>query len=220
MVPSHTLSERDSKSLLMGYGVPMAAERVVDDPAAAGDAADELGYPVVAKLNGERIAHKTERGLVRLNLVDRGAVEAAAADLLGAATPADGDVSVLIAPMIAGNRELIAGLVRDPQFGPSVMLGVGGILAEAVADVVFRPAPLDERTAAGMIDGLATQALLGEFRGEAAIDRAGLADVLVGLGRVGAERADVGSVDINPLIVSASGEVVAVDALVEVRDRV
>ena len=97
----------------------------------------------MAKLNGDAIAHKTERGLVRLRLGDARSVERAAAELLAAATPDDGDVNVLVAPMISGNRELIAGVVRDPQFGPTVMLGVGGILAEAVADVVFRPAPLD-----------------------------------------------------------------------------
>ena len=85
--------------------------------------------------------------------------------------------------MVRGNRELIAGVLRDPQFGPTVMLGVGGILAEAVADVVFRPAPVDDVTAHEMIDQLATQRLLGEFRGEAAVDRDALAAVLVGLGR-------------------------------------
>ena len=138
-----TLSERESKALLADYGVPIAPERVAGDAAAAGTAADELGYPVVAKLNGDAIAHKTERGLVKLRLGDRKAVEAAAAELFGAATPADGDVDVLVAPMVYGNRELIAGIVRDAQFGPTVMLGVGGILAEAVADVVFRPAPID-----------------------------------------------------------------------------
>jgi acetyltransferase len=210
-----TLSERDSKALLAEYGVPIAAERVVVDATAAGAAADELGYPVVAKLNGDAIAHKTERGLVKLRLTDRPAVEAAAGELLAAATPADGDVSVLIAPMIAGNRELIAGVVRDPQFGPTVMLGVGGILAEAVADVVFRPAPVDAITASVMIDDLATQKLLGAFRGEQAVDRAQLVDVIVGLGRLAAERTDVASVDINPLIVQPDGSVVAVDGLVE-----
>jgi acetyltransferase len=210
-----TLSERDSKAILAEFGVPIAAERLVADLGAAGEAAGELGYPVVAKLNGDAIAHKTERGLVRLRLADRAAVEAAAADLLAAALPDDGDVSVLIAPMISGNRELIAGVVRDPQFGPTVMLGVGGILAEAVADVVFRPAPLDSVTAAEMIDDLATQKLLGPFRGEAAVDRRQLADVLVGLGRLAHERSDVASVDINPLIVQPTGRVVAVDGLVE-----
>ncbi len=210
-----TLSERHSKALLADYGVPVAAERVVDDATSAGAAADEFGYPVVAKLNGDAIAHKTERGLVKLRLTDRPAVEVAAAELLAAATPADGDVSVLIAPMISGNRELIAGVVRDRQFGPTVMLGVGGILAEAVADVVFRPAPVDAITASEMIDDLATQKLLGAFRGEAAIDRSQLVDVIVGLGRLAAERTDVASVDINPLIVQPDGSVIAVDGLVE-----
>ena len=108
----------------------------------AADAAADIGFPVVVKLNGDAIAHKTERGLVKLRLADAAAVQAAATELLAAATPDDGEVSVLVAPMIAGNRELIAGIVRDPQFGANVMLGVGGVLAEAVADVVFRPVPI------------------------------------------------------------------------------
>jgi acyl-CoA synthetase (NDP forming) len=210
-----TLSERDSKALLAEYGVPIAPERVAVDAAAAADAADELGYPVVAKLNGDAIAHKTERGLVKLRLGERGAVEAAAEELLAAATPADGEVSVLVAPMVAGHRELIAGVVRDPQFGPTVMLGVGGILAEAVADVVFRPAPVDAVTAAEMIDDLATQKLLGAFRGEQPVDREQLTELIVGLGRLASERHDLASVDINPLIVQPDGRLVAVDGLVE-----
>jgi acetyltransferase len=211
-----TLSEAESKSLLRRYGVPLAPERVVPDPEAAAVAAEELGYPVVVKLNGDAIAHKTERGLVRLRLADAAAVRAAAADLLAAARPEDGDVSLLVAPMIRGNRELIAGVVRDPLLGASVMLGVGGVLAEAVADVVFRPAPLDEITAGEMIDDLGTQRLLGEFRGEAALQRHVLVEALVGLGRLAADRDDVLSVDVNPLIVDEHGAPVAVDALVEV----
>ena len=216
--PQSTLSERDSKAMLADYGVPIAPERFVATADAAGAAADDLGYPVVAKLNGDAIAHKTERGLVKLRLGDRPAVEAAAAELLEAATADDGEVSVLVAPMISGNRELIAGVVRDPQFGPTVMLGVGGILAEAVADVVFRPAPVDAVTAGEMIDDLATQKLLDPFRGEAAVDRSQLVEVIVGLGRLAAERNDVNSVDINPLIVQPDGSVVAVDGLVELGD--
>lgn len=213
---TRTLSESASKSLLADFGVPMAPERLVGDAASAVSAAREIGFPVVAKLCGDSIAHKTERGLVHLGLHDDAAVERAARDLLAAATPADGSVSVLVAPMVKGSRELIAGVIRDPQFGASVMLGVGGILAEAVADVVFRPAPLDRTTAEEMIDGLATQRLLGEFRGESPVDRSVLVEVLVGLGRLAAERPDVASVDVNPLIVSASGRPVAVDALVEI----
>src|SRR4029077_2252466 len=168
---STTLSERESKTLLASFDVPIAPERFVGNASEAGEAADDIGYPVVAKLNGDAIAHKTERGLVRLRLGDRLSGERAAAELLAAATPDDGDVTVLVAPMISGNRELIAGVVRDPQFGPTVMLGVGGILAEAVADVVFRPVPITAVDAHEMVDGLATQRLLGAFRGEAAVDR-------------------------------------------------
>lgn len=216
MTTSHTLSERDSKALLADHGVPIAPERFVATAEQAGDAADAIGYPVVAKLNGDAIAHKTERGLVRLRLGDRNAVVASATDLLAAATPADGEVDVLIAPMVSGNRELIAGVVRDEQFGAMVMLGLGGILAEAIADVVFRPAPLDEATAADMIDNLQTQKLLGAFRGEDAVDRDQLVTLLVGLGQLADQRPDVASVDINPLIVDPSGRLVAVDGLVEI----
>jgi acyl-CoA synthetase (NDP forming) len=218
VTPVPTLSEADSKTLLGSHGVPFAPERIVAEPAAAAIAAKELGFPVALKLNGERIAHKTERGLVRLGLATETAVEHAAADLLAAATPDDGDVDLLIAPMIAGNRELIAGVVRDPQFGPTVMLGVGGILAEAVRDVVFRPAPLSTVDAEEMLDALRTQAVLGAFRGGAPVDRAAVAATLVGLGQLATERADVLSVDVNPLIVATDGSVVAVDALVELGD--
>jgi acetyl-CoA synthetase (ADP-forming) len=210
-----TLSEAESKRLLAAHGVPVVDERLVGTADEAVAAAAELGYPVVAKLCGEAIAHKTERGLVRLGLADAAAVHAAATELLGAATEADGDVGVLVGRMVKGNRELIAGLVRDPQFGMAVMLGVGGILAEAVADVVFRLVPLDRLDAAEMIDDLSTQPLLGPFRGEPAVDRERLIDVIVGLSDAAEARADLVSADVNPLIV-VDGVPVAVDALVEV----
>jgi len=211
-----TLSETDSKRLLAQHGVPVVAERIVASPDAAAAAAGEIGYPVVAKLCGDAIAHKTERGLVRLNLADADSVSAAAAELLAAATADDGDVAVLIAPMVKGNREFIAGLADDPQFGMTVMLGVGGVLAEALADVTFRLAPITRVDAEDMIDDLATQRLLGPFRGEPAVDRVRLVDVLVGLSDAAGANPDLVSADVNPLIV-VDGQPVAVDALVELR---
>jgi acetyl-CoA synthetase (ADP-forming) len=211
-----TLSEDASKRLLAGHGVPVPDERVVESAAQAAAAATEIGFPVVVKLCGDAIAHKTERGLVRLGLGSAGAVEAAGAALLAAARPDDGAVGLLVAPMVRGTRELIAGLNLDPQFGMTVMLGVGGVLAEAVADVVFRLVPIDRVDAGEMIDDLATQALLGPFRGEPAVDRERLTDVLVGLSDLALARLDLVSVDLNPLIVS-DGVPVAVDALVELR---
>ena len=119
--------------------------------------------------------------------------------------------------MVSGRRELIVGALRDPQFGPTVMIGVGGIFAEAIDDVVFRPAPLDGVGAAEMIGDLRSKTLLGPFRGEAPVDRPGLAAALVDLGRLITERNDVSSVDVNPLIITGEGRAVAVDALVELR---
>jgi acetyl-CoA synthetase (ADP-forming) len=211
-----TLSEAESKRVLAQAGVPILDERVVSTPDEAASAADDLGYPVVAKLCGDAIAHKTERGLVRLRLTDADAVRAAATDLLAAARPEDGEVGVLVAPMVSGNRELIAGLHHDPQFGMTVMLGVGGILAEAVQDVAFRLVPIERADAEEMIDDLATQKLLGAFRGEAAVDRDALIDVLLGLSSAATSDPSLVSADVNPLIVTSDGRPVAVDALVEV----
>jgi len=211
---SPTLSEAESKRLLAAHGVPVADEVVAADPAAAVEAAERLGFPVVAKLCGDAIAHKTERGLVRLGLGDGDAVRRAATELLAAARPEDGEVGVLVAPIVAGNRVLIAGLARDPQFGMTVMLGIGGVLAEAIADVAFRLVPIDRVDALEMIEQLRTQALLGPFRGEPAVDQEALIDVLVGLSDTAQARADLVSADLNPLIVH-QGRPVAVDALVE-----
>ena len=144
-------------------------------------------------------------------------MRAAATDLLAAATPDDGEVGVLVAPMLRGNRELIAGLADDPQFGMTVVLGIGGIFTEALADVAIRLVPIERVDAEEMIDELRTQALLGAFRGEPPVDRERLADVLLGLSRAAIATPELVSADVNPLIV-VDGVPIAVDALVEVRD--
>jgi acetate---CoA ligase (ADP-forming) subunit beta len=213
---SRTLSEPESKAVLAAHGVPCVAERLVADASAAVDAAAAVGYPVVAKLAGDGIAHKTERGLVRLGLRSAEDVAAAASELLAAARPDDGEVSVLVAPMVRGNRELIVGVHRDPQFGPCVMVGIGGVLAEAVADVAFRLAPVDRADAEDMLDELRARAILGPVRGEAAVDRSTMVDIIVGLSTLATERDDIVSIDVNPLLVDENGAPVAVDALVEV----
>jgi acetyltransferase len=122
--------------------------------------------------------------------------------------------------MVSGSRELIAGLLVDQQFGPTVMLGIGGIMAEVIKDVAFRPAPVSEATARDMIASLRMQGLLDEFRGEAAVNVEQVITCLVGLSKVAEERLDIVSVDINPLIVKSDGNIVAVDALVEIGERI
>jgi acetyltransferase len=216
-VPARTLSEYASKQLLERYGVPIAPQRLAPTVDGAVTAAGELGYPVVVKLAGDAITHKTERGLVRLALADADAVAAAGAELLAAVRPEDGEVALLVAPMVRGSRELIGGVHADAQFGRCVMLGVGGVLAEAVADVVFRLAPIDESDALEMIASLRGQALLGPFRGEPAVDRDALARALVALSRLATDEPSVVSADVNPLVVTG-GTPVAVDGLVELEE--
>ncbi len=209
-----TLSEYESKQLLISLGIPVSRDVLVQNPHDAGQAATEIGLPVVVKLCGERIAHKTERGLVRLNLSDEAAVISAATDLWAQRRAEDGQVGLLVSEMLPGKRELIAGMVRDPQFGPCLLIGLGGILTEALGDVVFGVAPLTRAAALGMIEGLRSKHLVTQaFRGEAPVDLVALADILVGLGRLAIERPAIQSIDINPLII-VDGKPVAVDALV------
>ena len=217
---SRTLSEADSKALLAGFGVPFAPEHLVTDADSAADAATRVGLPVAVKLCGEHIAHKTERGLVRLGLSDRAAVAAAAQELLDAARPGDEATGVLVAPMVSGSRELIAGVSHDEQFGPTVLVGIGGVLAEAVADVAIRLVPITAVDAEEMLDQLSAQALLDEFRGEPAVDRTAMVDLLLALSTAAGSALDgsderIVSIDLNPLIIS-KGRPIAVDALVEV----
>lgn len=216
-IGTRTLSEHESKRVLASAGVPVLDERVVDTPDEAVRAARELGpdTPVAVKLCGDGVAHKTERGLVHLGVRGDDDVHAASRAVLDAATPDDGAVGILVAPMVRGSRELIAGVVRDQQFGPCVMVGIGGVLAEALADVAFRLVPVERVDAEEMLDDLAAGALFGAVRGEPPVDRGAVVEVLLALSQLAETRPDVVSVDVNPLVV-ADGLPIAVDALVEV----
>ena len=209
------LSEYESKLFLAGYGVPAAREILARNWPEVLSGAEELGWPVVLKFCSVQAGHKTEMGLVHLGLTDPGALEAAYGDLSAKAVGLGG--GYLVQEQLRGSREFVAGLVRDPQFGPCVMFGLGGVLAEALGDVVFRVAPLSRDQALEMVAGIKASRLLGTFRGGPEVDREALADILVALSRIGVERPEVQAVDINPLIIQ-DGRPVAADALV-VRSR-
>ena len=133
---SRALTEDQAKRILARYGVPVVTETIAPDAEAAMRAADDMGYPVVLKAAGAALLHKADRGLVRLNLTDREMVGNAAADLIA---EAGSDLaSLLIQNQVSGEREFVAGMFRDPQFGPVVMFGIGGLFAEALEDVVRR----------------------------------------------------------------------------------
>jgi acyl-CoA synthetase (NDP forming) len=207
-----SLNESESKQVLHHYGVPVVKEFVATDPENAVARAREAGFPVVLKGLGARLTHKTERGLVRLNLKDAGEVRRAAEEI---AASAGSDLEgFIVYHMLSGSREFVAGLFRDDHFGPVVMFGLGGILTEALDDVTFRIAPLDEGQASAMMDDLRANALLGSFRGEKAVQRESVVRVLMGLSKLAVEHPEIGEVDVNPLLIGRDGSVTAVDALV------
>lgn len=206
------LTEAEAKQILKKYDVPVVEEKAVKAIEDAETAAEKIGYPVVLKGLGARLTHKTERGLVKLGLSNKEAVHNAA---LYIKDTAGSDLEgFLVQPMLEGKREFVAGLFYDNLFGPVIMFGLGGIFTEALEDVVFRVAPLDEKEAHKMIDELHAQKLLDTFRGEKAPDKQALVKTLVGLSRIGMEINEIKEIDINPLLVASDGKVTAVDALI------
>jgi len=209
---AQALSEHDSKRVLAAYGVPVTREELVPDVAAAVAAAERIGYPVVVKACSPDLMHKSDQGLVVLNVADTAAVERAVEAVEQAADGAALD-GYLVQQMVRGRREVIVGGLRDKRFGPCVMLGLGGVLVEAVADVAFRLAPLDERDALEMIGEIKAQRLFEAVRGEPAVDRPALSQLLMAVGRALMDNAGISQVDVNPVIFDGAAPV-AVDALV------
>ncbi len=203
------LGESAALDLLAVWGVPVAGHRIVADEAAAVLAATALGFPVVAKTAAPGIHHKSEVDGVRLGLGDAKAVLAAYRDLarrLGAA--------VTIAAMAPQGVELALGMVRDPQFGPLVMVGAGGVLVELLADRVAALAPFGTATARRLLDRLAMRRLLDGYRGAPATDLDALCATIARFSMLAADLGNVvGEIDVNPLICS-SRTAIAVDALV------
>jgi len=211
------MTEAESKKLLSCYGVPVVNDKIAFNADEAVSHAKKIGFPVVVKGHGAKLSHKTERGLVKTNLKSVSEIrDAFRAIKKSAGVDWEG---CLIAPFIQGSREFVAGLFRDAQFGPVIMFGLGGIFTEALADTSFRIAPFDERQARQMIGEIHSCKLLGNFRGEAPANLDQLTDVLLGLAKLGLEQPHIREVDINPLIVTPKGKVVAVDALVVLDER-
>ncbi len=206
-----TLSEFESKQFLAEYGINVTKEKVVSTEDDAVAAAAEIGYPVVLKGSGEELTHKTELNLIALNLRDENDVREAFQKLVSSK---DASVNeVLVQQMVKGDRELVVGLTRDPQFGPCVMFGLGGIFTEILEDVSFRVAPLTKWDAMDMMEDFRAKKILDAFRGQPPVDRDVLAETLIAVGKIGMEQDKVREIDINPMKI-LDGKPIAVDALV------
>ena len=210
------LTEAESKQLLRHFDVPVVDEVIASSIDEAVSRAEAIGFPVVMKGLGARLTHKTERGLVKLNLKSIDDVRKAAAEITEAA--GDDLEGFLLYRFVEGRREFMAGLFNDAQFGAVVMFGLGGIFAEAFGDVVLRVAPLNETHAYDMINQIHAVGLLEKFRGEQAVKNEQIIQTLVGLSRLGIEHPEVREVDVNPLLASFDGRITAVDALVILGD--
>lgn len=205
------LSEFESKQILSAYGIPVTSEKTAKTLEEAVSAANSIGYPIVLKASGENLQHKTELDLIRLDLKDESQVKLAYKELLSESTIPI--TEVLIQQMLRGNRELMAGLKRDSQFGPCVVFGLGGVLAEILEDVSIRVAPITTFDAMDMMENIRGKKILEPFRGKPSVDRKAMAELLIALGKIGLENDAVGEIDINPIKL-IEGQPVAVDALI------
>jgi acyl-CoA synthetase (NDP forming) len=212
-MPASILPERESLALLAAAGLSVVTARAVVDPHGAVAAAEVIGYPVVLKLDATGLAHKSEIGGVRLGLSGPAAVRVAAGELLALGSRLPGLRGLLVEPQVASGLELIVGLRRDPQFGPIVIVGLGGIMAEALDDVALELAPLTAGVAEAMLDRLRGAPILAGLLGRPAVDRAAIAGLIVALGDLAWERPDLREVDLNPVI-AGEHAAIAVDGLV------
>jgi acyl-CoA synthetase (NDP forming) len=216
---SRPMTEADSLERLRDAGFPVIQVRRAMTTAEAVAAAGELGYPVAVKIDAEGLGHKTELGGVRLDLADEASVRAAADDLLALSLPpGSGSLGVLVQPMATSGVELIVGARRDPSFGPTVLVGLGGILAEVLDDVALRLAPVRAEDARSMLGELRGRAMLDGVRGMPGIAVERVVELLVRLGEFVVARADIVEIDLNPVIATPSGATI-VDALIVTTDR-
>ena len=212
-----TLNEAEAKALLACYGVPVVEESVSFSPDEAAAKAEAMGFPVVLKGLSALLTHKTEHGLVKIGLTKGEDVRRAAKEM---ALKVEKDLEGwVLQPLLEGRREFVAGMFRDHEFGPVIMFGLGGVFAEALNNVAFRIAPLDENQAEQMLDETAAKNLLTDFRGEATVDRERLITLLMGLSRLCEEYPAVAEIDINPLLVTSKGDPIAVDALIVLEEE-
>jgi acyl-CoA synthetase (NDP forming) len=213
------LTEVASKTLLAGYGVPRPPEALATSADAAAAAAARIGGPVALKVQSADIVHKTEAGALALGVIGERAVREAYARVLknaAAAHPRAAIEGVLVQRMAPAGHEIILGVSRDQNFGPLLMVGLGGIHVEILRDVAFAPVPIGVEAAQDLLGELKAAALFDGARGGPPADRAALAELIAALSRFAADHADqIAEIDLNPVIVHPEGQGLSiVDALI------
>jgi acetyltransferase len=213
------LTEYQSKQLLQAYGIPITREKLAHTPEDAVKVARGIGYPVALKVQSEKIAHKTEAKVIRLNLKEDGEVLKAYEEILLNAERHDPEARVdgiLVQEMVYGGTEAMVGMVVDKQFGPCLVFGLGGIFIEVLKDISMRVAPVGKGDALEMIEEIRGFQILNGFRGKPRADVEKIIGVLTKLSNLSMDlRETIKEIDINPLMVYDEGQGVrVVDALV------
>ncbi|MFA5317192.1 MAG: acetate--CoA ligase family protein [Dehalococcoidales bacterium] len=217
-----SLTEHEGKDLLASYGIPVTTEELATSADQAASIAGKLGYPVVMKVDSPDILHKTEAKAVKLNLRDAEEVKAAFNEIMANSksyAPKAKIRGVLVQEMATGGREVILGVSVDPDFGPTIMFGLGGILVEVLRDVAMRVVPVSRADAEAMINEIKGKKFLQSFRGMGEADTKAIVDAILKLSRLAEDLGDtISEVDINPLLVFEKGRgAKAVDALITLK---
>lgn len=217
------LGEVEAREVVSAYGFRVPRAQLARSAEEALRAAEQIGYPVVMKVSSPDILHKSDIGAVRVNIT--GAEQVADTfDLIMLRSqrymPNAEVRGVLVQEMVRGGKEVILGMSRDPQFGPLVMFGLGGIYVEVLKDVAFRVAPLDRRQAQGMLQEIRAAALLGGVRGEPPADTEAIIEALLRLSQLVSDFAEIVEMDVNPLAALEPGRgVVAIDARITIAEQ-
>ncbi len=209
---SPSMTEDETKKIFKLFHIPIVEERRETEEEGVLAACREIGFPVVLKGIGRTILHKTESGLVRVGLGNEDAVRHALGQMNESG--AGKLEAFLVQPVVSGKREFMAGMFQDPQFGPVIVFGLGGITTEVLKDIVLKIAPLTHADMEDMFAQLSSRALLEDFRGERAVHRDAIKKILQGLSDMALMFPDIREVDINPLIIQPDGSPVAVDGLI------
>jgi acyl-CoA synthetase (NDP forming) len=212
-----TLTEREAKAVLACYGVPVVGEKLVQSAEEAVAAATTLGLPVAMKVESPDIPHKTEAGVIRLNLKTAEDVKAAYDAVMANAGKYNARAKingVLVQPMAPSGAEIMIGATIDPQFGPLIVAGIGGVMVELLKDSALELAPVTKLEARAMLGRLRSQKVLEGFRGAEPVDQEKLANIIVRLSEFADDQRElIAELDVNPLICAGS-RIVAVDALI------
>jgi acetyltransferase len=218
----NVLSATESKALLAAFRIPVAHSVVVTNEEEAAGAAAVVRYPVAMKIDSPQIAHKSDVGGVRLGIANAVAVKAAFREMMQSVKRHRPDAhirGVSIEPMVSRShaRELMAGILRDPIFGPAIIFGAGGVAIEILHDRTVALPPLNTVLIADMIRGTRVARMLGDFRNLPAVDYGALESVLLRVSEIACELPEIEELDINPLVADEQGAI-AIDARVVLRD--